>query len=206
MPTVPRTSLEEIVAAGREVLRSDGLDGLTMQRVAERVGVRAPSLYKRLQDRAALVRLVAEHVLDEVGGLLRDAAASGDPARDLQALAVALREFARREPAAYGLLFTPLPPAMAPAGSRFAATVEPVLRVCEALVGPERALDAARTVTAWLSGFLRMEAMAGFQLGGSVDGAFEFGIELLAGGLARQGERRAFGSNRLRWPHASPGA
>ncbi|MFN8137923.1 MAG: WHG domain-containing protein [Propionicimonas sp.] len=185
MPTVPRTSVAAIVAAGREVLAAEGLDGLTMQRVAARVGVRAPSLYKRVQDRSALVRLVAEQVLAEVGTLLDDAARTGDAGRDLRALAAALREFARRDPSAYGLLFTPLPAAMAPDPALFAASVAPVLRVCEELAGPERALDAARTVTAWASGFLRMEALGGFQLGGSTDEAYEFGIGLLAGGLSR---------------------
>ena len=53
MPTPARTSLEEIVGAGRAILRAEGLEGLTMQRVAAAVGVRAPSLYKRLPGRAA---------------------------------------------------------------------------------------------------------------------------------------------------------
>ncbi len=184
MPTVPRTSTQEIVTAGRRILSEEGLEGLTMQRVAHLVGVRAPSLYKRVRDRAALVRLVAEGVLVEVRDLLEDAADAGDPVEGLRALAVALRDFAHREPAAYGLLFTPLPEAMRPEAALFAATVEPVLGVCRALVGPARALPAARTVTAWASGFLRMESIDGFQLGGSTDEAFEFGVSLLATALA----------------------
>ncbi len=51
MPTPARTSLAEIVAAGRGILTGEGLDGLTMQRVAEETGVRAPSLYKRVSGR-----------------------------------------------------------------------------------------------------------------------------------------------------------
>ncbi|MDF2575814.1 MAG: TetR family transcriptional regulator, partial [Agromyces sp.] len=47
MPTPERTTLAEIVRAGRDQLESGGPDGLTMQAVALRVGVRAPSLYKR---------------------------------------------------------------------------------------------------------------------------------------------------------------
>ena len=70
MPTPDRTSLGEIVEAGRELLERDGLDGLTMQAVATRVGVRAPSLYKRVSNRDALVALVADATLREGVGLL----------------------------------------------------------------------------------------------------------------------------------------
>ena len=66
MPTPERTTLPEIVAAGRELLEKGGAAGLTMQAVAERVGVRAPSLYKRVRDRDALVLLVAEATADEL--------------------------------------------------------------------------------------------------------------------------------------------
>ena len=54
MPTPERTSYAEIVAAGRDILEESGPTGLTMQSVAQRVGVRAPSLYKRVRDRDAL--------------------------------------------------------------------------------------------------------------------------------------------------------
>nr|WP_017201702.1 hypothetical protein [Microbacterium barkeri] len=43
MPTPERTSVEEIVAAGREILEASGAGGLTMQAVATRVGVRCPT-------------------------------------------------------------------------------------------------------------------------------------------------------------------
>ena len=60
MPTPDRTSLADIVAAARQILESEGLAGLTMQAVAQRVGVRAPSLYKRVRNRDDLIRLVTE--------------------------------------------------------------------------------------------------------------------------------------------------
>ena len=54
MPTPDRTSLSEIVEAGRDLLEESGPAGVTMQNVAARVGVRAPSLYKRVRDLDAL--------------------------------------------------------------------------------------------------------------------------------------------------------
>ena len=84
MPTPPRTSLPEIVAAGRSILEADGLGGLTMQRVAEEVGVRSPSLYKRVQSRGDLIRLIADSVADELAATMDAAASDGDPADDLR--------------------------------------------------------------------------------------------------------------------------
>ena len=85
MPTPPRTSLPEIVAAGRSILEADGLGGLTMQRVAEEVGVRSPSLYKRVRSRGDLIRLIADSVADDLAATMDAAASGGDPANDLRA-------------------------------------------------------------------------------------------------------------------------
>lgn len=183
MPTPARTSRDEIIAAGREILALDGIEALTMQRVADRVGVKAPSLYRRVASRSALVQLVAADVVADVVSRLEAAASTGDPRRDLRALAVALRGFALADPHSYGLLFSPLPENGAPDPASLAAAAAPVIRVAGELAGADQALNAARTITAWASGFLRMELSGGFQLGGSVNEAFEFGIELLGKGL-----------------------
>ena len=42
------------MAAGRRLLEEEGPEALTMRRLAERLGIRAPSLYKHLPDKAAL--------------------------------------------------------------------------------------------------------------------------------------------------------
>ncbi len=187
MPTPARTSRDEIVAAGREILALDGIEALTMQRVADRVGVRAPSLYRRVASRSALVQLVTADVVGDVEQRLESASSTGDSRRDLRALALALRGFALADPHSYELLFSPLPENSAPDPASFAAAAAPVIRVAGALVGADQALNAARTVTAWASGFLRMELAGGFQLGGNVEEAFDFGIALLTRGLTTGG-------------------
>jgi AcrR family transcriptional regulator len=54
------------VAAGRRILEAEGFDGLTMQRVAMAVGVRAPSLYKRIPSRGALLGDMANDIAENV--------------------------------------------------------------------------------------------------------------------------------------------
>jgi AcrR family transcriptional regulator len=184
VPTPARTSLDDIIAAARTILESDGLDGLTMQRVAEAVGVRPPSLYKRVRSRGDLVRLVIEDVARELGEVSGAAIGSGDARRDLGALAHAVRGFAHAQPQAYGLLFAAVPDAWRPQLTTLAPASEAVLSTAMGLAGPDLALEAARTIVSWAHGFVSMELAGGFQLGGDVDEAFAFGIDRLAAALA----------------------
>jgi AcrR family transcriptional regulator len=183
MPAPARTSLEAIVAAGAEILEAEGLEGLTMQRVAAAVGIRAPSLYKRLRDRSDLVRLIVADALRELARDLEAAIGSGDPRRDLAALARAFRHFARSRPATYGLLFGREPGPSPVDAELNARASEAVLRTAAELAGPDDALEAARMVVAWAHGFVSMELAGAFRLGGDVDRAFEFGIQRLAAAI-----------------------
>lgn len=163
MPTPDRTSLDAIVAAGRAILEDGGPGGVTMQAVAARVGVRAPSLYKRVRDRDALLSAVTQATADDLTARLERAGGG------LAEIAAAYRGFAHEQPEGFRLLFTAAAP---PDALRH--TAAPVLRACEALVGPDDALDAARLFTAWSTGFLQMELSGAFRLGGDVDAAFDY--------------------------------
>ena len=186
MPTPDRTSLDEIVDAARDLLEADGADGLSMRSVADRVGVRAPSLYKRVRSRDDLLRLVAEATVDELGERLDAAAegAGGDAVSRLTDLARALRAFAHERPAAYRLIFSP-PSGVVLAPETLARATAPLFALTAELAGPDDSLEAARTVTAWATGFIAMELAGSFQLGGDVERAFEFGVSRIGAALAR---------------------
>ncbi|RFU84485.1 TetR/AcrR family transcriptional regulator [Streptomyces triticagri] len=185
MPTPERTSVEAIVRAARDILESQGPARLTMQAVADRVGVRAPSLYKRVRNRDSLVRLVTEATLLDLEQQLRAVPAAPDPRETLCELLRAFRAFAHTRPAAYHLLFVNAPEESRPDPALFARVAAPVLQVAGELAGSADALEAARTITAWAHGFISMELAAAFNLGGDVDRAYEYGMAQLAAALAR---------------------
>lgn len=54
-----------ITDAALAVIRADGVDGLTMRSVAERLQVQAPSLYHHVHNKAELLDLVARNAFDE---------------------------------------------------------------------------------------------------------------------------------------------
>jgi AcrR family transcriptional regulator len=193
MPTPDRTSLDDIVQAGRDILETDGLSGLTMQAVANRVGVRAPSLYKRVRSRSDLLGLIAEATARELGESLEAVARDGavhrsgahpDPRREIIELARAFRVFAHAHPAGFHLIFAPGPDVTNPDLGLLAQASSRLMRVAAELAGTDNALDAARTLTAWASGFVSMELAGAFRLGGDIDRAYEFGSARLADALA----------------------
>lgn len=186
MPTPARTSLEEIVAAGARLLDTAGLPGLTMQAVAAEVGVRPPSLYKRVRDRDELLQLIATATARDLAARLDAvvATASDAPPARLVRLAHALRDFAHAQPECYRLLFTPPAGALGPDPEALGDAVRTLLETAEELVGPAESLSAARTVTAWSTGFISMEFAGAFRLGGDVDEAYAYGISRIAAALA----------------------
>lgn len=182
MPAPARTSTEAVVTAGRALLERGGLDALTMQAVADAVGVRAPSLYKRVAGRDDLVRLVVDQVALELAAEIDGAVGGVDPAADLRAVAGTFRKFARRNPATYPLLFDPRQGGMSDAARDRSS--EAVRRLSAALAGEEHALAGARLVVAWAHGFVTMELAGAFRLGGDVEDAWDFALEGLVAALS----------------------
>ena len=183
-PAPARTSNDAIVRAARVILEADGLSGLTMRRVAEAVGVKGPSLYKRIPDREALLRAVADGVVDDLSQAMARADATDDPRADLEAAAHAYRDFVRRNPNGYRLLFTELPSGARPEPAILAALGEPIVRSVARLAGGAKALEGARTLVAWAHGFVSMELAGAFRLGGDLDAAYAFGIEAILAGVS----------------------
>jgi AcrR family transcriptional regulator len=180
-PAAARTSNEAIIVAARALLETGGPDAVTMQAVADAVGVRAPSLYKRVADRSALLTALADDVAADLARAVASPAHIKDPARALRQMALRYRAFAHRSPRSYQLLFggggaqpSPGTDALASAG---------ILRVAEALVGPAQSLEAARLLVAFAHGFVSMELAGAFRLGGNVNAAFDYGVDKLLAGL-----------------------
>jgi AcrR family transcriptional regulator len=162
----PRAS--QIVAAARELLEQDGPEGLTMRRLADRLGIRAPSLYKHFPDKSAVEAAVISDGFAELAGTFeRATAGASDP---LLSLAAAYREFARTQPHLYRLMTErPLPRrALVPGIEDRAA-----LPLHEALGGDA---DLARAVWAFAHGMVNLELNGRFPEDADLDAAWRRGL------------------------------
>jgi AcrR family transcriptional regulator len=162
---------QAIVAAARELLEEDGLEALSMRRLADRLGIRAPSIYKHLPDKRALENAVVSAAFEEQAELFERAVAEADdPAT---AIARAYREFARDHPHLYRLMTErPLDrEGLAPGAEARAA--RPVV---EAFGGDEA---RARAAWAFAHGMTILELNGRFPPEADLDAAWQRGIDAL---------------------------
>lgn len=105
LPRERDARVREIVDAARGLLEASGSEGLTMRRLGQALGIRAPSLYKHLSGRPALELALVETGLDETGVALHRAVATsaGDP---IGSLLGAYRAMGLANPELYRLITT----------------------------------------------------------------------------------------------------
>lgn len=193
MPAPRKIAAADLRATAAVLVEDHGPAALTMTLVASRLGVRAPSLYKHVADREALLGLVRDDAMAELTATMsaaeRAVGVRSAPGTRIRAQARAVRAYALRRPQSFSLVFQPnhLPPASPDA---LMTSVAPLLRACHELVGPDRALDATRALTAWLTGFIAMENAAAFQLDGDIDEAFTFGVDVSIAGITAMADAR----------------
>ena len=138
-PPTPRErararTIEDIVRLGREHLALHGAAALSLRAVARDLGVVSSAVYRYVENREELLTLLLVDAYNELGDEV-DAAVAALPEADFSgrfnALGSAVRRWALREPARYGLLFgSPVPGYRAPAER----TTGPGTRVIYALM------------------------------------------------------------------------
>ncbi len=164
-PLRPRA--RQIVTVARDLLETEGAQALTMRRLADRLGIRAPSLYEHLPNKAAL-----EAALIAVG--FEEAAAAFDAATDgaaepLADLVTAYRAFVRRHPQLCRLMTEgPLP------REQLAPGVED--RAAAALVRAAGSPERARAAFAFIHGMLIRELNGRFPDDDGLEPAWRAGL------------------------------
>jgi AcrR family transcriptional regulator len=154
----------EIVSVARELLERDGAAGLSMRKVADRLGLRAPSLYKHLPDKRALEAALMSAAFEEQAERFE---ACGD---DLGALAAAYREWALAHPHLYRLVMSGSLPRERLERGVEARAAAPVIRA----VGGDA--DLARAVFAFAHGMTILELDGRFPSDADLDAAWARGL------------------------------
>jgi len=177
---VPRTGLssEQIVQSAAALADEIGFATLTMGVVAEKLDMRAPSLYKHVLGLDDLQHRIATLAMVELGDELRDAL-QGRAGRDaLAALLTVVRRYATEHPGRYA----------ATVGEPFRGQDDPFLHAATRLLRSITAVisgygipaadadHAARTLRCLLHGFASLLISDAFQWDADIDLTFEWMI------------------------------
>lgn len=149
MPAPKLISREAILATALRVADAEGVEALSMRRIARELGVEAMALYNHLPNKAAILDGIAEAAMNEV----RVPVDPDDWAQAIRQGARAYREAARRHPRVFALV------AGRPFGNRTGlAVVDGILKALLAAgLQAEDASRAFRILGAYLAGYTLMD-------------------------------------------------
>ncbi len=161
----------QIADVAREILEESGPTALTMRTLADRLGIKAPSLYKHFPDKHAVEVELTAQLLEESAAALETAEASAPGS--LSALAQAYRSYAVAHPHLYCLATErPLPRDLLPPGLEDRAAA-PLMRACGGDV------DLARATWAFAHGMVILEIHGRFPGDADLEAAWNRGLKAL---------------------------
>ena len=161
----------QIVTAARELLDEEGLEALSMRRLAERLGIRAPSLYKHFPSKEALESALISEGFQEQGAMFEAALQNSN--EPLTSMAAAYRRYAQRNPGLYRLMYDrSLNRALLQPGSEESAVVP----VVQAASGDR---DLARAAFAFAHGMTVLELNHRFPPDADLQAAWRRGMQAL---------------------------
>jgi AcrR family transcriptional regulator len=188
---MPRAGLTEtrVVEEGERIADEVGLSGLTLAGLAERLGVRQPSLYKHVAGIDGLRRSIALRAKTELAGVLRRATVGRARGDAISSMARAYRAWATEHPGRYAAA------QRAPVRGDLEderASADVVQVAFDVMAGydlrDDDAVDAIRGLRAALHGFVALEAAGGFGLPLDINRSFDRLVAGLATAFAAWSE------------------
>jgi AcrR family transcriptional regulator len=180
---VPRAGLsgQDVAVAAAGLADEVGFQAVTMGLVAERLGVRTPSLYKHVGGLEDLRHRVATLATTEFAVVIGDAVQGRAGFDALAAALTAVRGYVTAHPGRYAATVGaestgPDDPLLA-ASTRAVNSIAAVLRGYG--IGEDEMDHAIRTVRCTIHGFAMLEASQGFQWDADPDESFDWMIRFL---------------------------
>lgn len=191
---MPRVGLNraDVVAAGATLADEVGFANLALGTLAERLGVRTPSLYKHIDSLADLRHGIAALAITELDQQVRAAMLGRSGTDALAAFANAFRDYLVAHPGRYaatiGEPYTGPEDPILHSGSRLLESLETVLRGYD--IDERDMVHAMRALRGAFHGFATLQTSNGFQWSEDTDSSFEWMIRFIDHGLTQIGSRR----------------
>ena len=175
---------ETVVEAAAKLVDEEGIEQLSLGRLAERLGIRTPSLYNHVAGLPGLKHDLALYCLRDVLNRLLRATIGKSRAEAIFAFADAYRAYARKTPGRYALTLQ----APDPGDRELQAVAQQIIEVALVILEPyklseEEAIHAIRGLRSIVHGFISLEAAGGFAMPVNLDVSFHWLINVFVAGL-----------------------
>jgi len=175
-----------VVEAAAKLVDEEGIEQLSLGRLAGRLGVRVPSLYNHVAGLPGLKHDLALYCLRELRDCITRATVGKSRAEAIMALADAYRAYGKKTPGRYALTLQAPPPGDQEVQAVAQQVVEVVLAVLAPYkLGEEDAIHAIRGLRSIVQGFISLEVAGGFGIPIYTDASFHWIINLYIAGLSR---------------------
>ena len=183
---------KDVVAAGLACIQEEGPEALNVNRVAQRLGIRTPSLYNHVDGADDLRQAVVLEVLDRSAvDIVFTDEERADPRAFIRALAMGLRRFAMSNANLYLFMMAapvkwdsqPFSPHWGRTMDAFGASVHGF-----GFQGPDL-LHATRFVLATIQGFIRLELRGSMAEHADEDSSFAWAMEAILAALEQMAAR-----------------
>ena len=177
---------EAVVEAAAKLVDEEGIEQLSLGRLAERLGIRTPSLYNHVAGLPGLKHDLALYCLRDVLNHLLRATIGKSHAEAIFAFANAYRAYAGETPGRYALTLQ----APDPGDRELQAIAQQIIEVALAILAPyklgeEEAIHAIRGLRSIVHGFISLEGAGGFAMPVDLDASFHWLISVFVAGLDR---------------------
>ncbi len=173
-----------VIEEAVKLIDEGGLEQLSLGRLADRLGVKVPSLYNHVAGLTGLRRDLTVYCLRELLGYLTRAVMGRARAEAIFALADALRDYAREAPGRYTLTLQ----APVPDDAQWQELGKQNVDIVRAVLAPykldeETTIHAIRSLRSISQGFISLELAGGFAIPIDLDASFHWLVRLYADGL-----------------------
>jgi AcrR family transcriptional regulator len=190
-PYPSQVNRDGIIQKARELIESEGYERLTLNILAEALGVRAPSLYRYFKSKTELLQAVntvtIEQLISAQHKAIEAIPTEADAVEQFRAMAMAYREFAFAHPIAYSLAFNSTQPELRIDEHHAEALILPIQAIMAKISGEEESLTALRGALALIHGFVMLELTGQLRRGGDLSEAFRRSIEVYLSGWHNRG-------------------
>ncbi len=182
-----QTDYPTIIRTAQSLIERDGVEQLALAGLASELGIKAPSLYRYVANKTALLKGVVTITVQQLFAAYAQALneSPSDPLSQMLAICHAHRQFAHAQPKNYALALTAASAEQRANQAMLVEMVLPIQTIMAQISGQEHSLAALRGMLGLIHGFVLLELNQQLQRGGDLSATFDLAVRSYLVGAAK---------------------